>query len=206
MPIRVFGAPPNRTHRVLWMLEEGDLAYDLERLHSSEEIAASDALAKYNPNRKVPTLVDEDVAVWDSLAINLYLADRYTLLLPEGPGAYAHAVQWSLFAQVELDGRILAIAKARFGAEEERDEAVAAAAEQELEAPLAVLERALVGRDHLVGSSFSVADLNVAAVMVFAPPLGVDFTQYPAVDAWLRACLERPVAKDVFARAFAELV
>lgn len=206
MSIRLFGAIPNRTHRVIWMLEEGGLEYELIRMNTVEEIAASAELSTYNPNRKVPTLVDGDVALWDSLAINLYLAERYDLLLPRAKAGTAQAVQWSIFAQSELDGRILAIAKARFGPEEDRDEALAREAEEGLQRPLGALERALDGRDHLVGADFSVADLNVSAVMVFVHPMGVGLEPYPAVDAWLRACLDRPIAKGVFARAFAELV
>jgi len=201
MTIRVFGAPPNRTHRVLWMLREGDIDYELVRLHSEEEIAASADLARYNPNRKVPTLVDGDVAVWDSLAINLYLSDRYDLLRPEGPAGVAHAVQWSLFAQTDLDPPLLAVAKGSVASEAERDVAAERRAREALARPLAALDRVLDDRDQLVGTTFSVADLNVAAVLVVAVPIGIDLGPYPHLHAWLRSCLGRPAAREVFTRA-----
>ncbi len=201
MAIKLFGAPPNRTHRVLWMLEEGGLEYELIRLHTVEEIAASEELARHNPNRKVPTLVDDDVAVWDSMAINLYLAQRYELLLPTEKAGFAHAVQWSLFAQADLDGHLLAAAKAGAGVEEDRAEDVVRRAMESLGRPLSALERILEERSHLVGSEFSVADLNVASVLVVARPVGVDLAPYPHLGAWLRGCLRRPAARDVFARA-----
>lgn len=206
MGIKVFGAIPNRTHRVLWLLEEGGLDHEIEQLNTSEEIAGSEELARYNPNRKVPTVVVDDVAVWDSLAINLFLSERFGVLEPEGPAGRAHAVQWSIWAQAELDGRIITITKARFGDEADRDAVLADETEKDLQKPLAALERGLADRDYLTGRSFSVTDLNIASVMVFAPPIGVDLSGFPAVDAWLRRCLERPVAKDVFQRAFAELL
>ncbi len=201
MGIRVFGAPPNRTHRVLWMLEEGGLEYELVRLHSADEIAGSDELARHNPNRKVPTIVDGDVVVWDSLAINLYLAERYDLLLPQAKAGFAHAVQWSFFAQTELDGHLLAMAKARFGSEAERDDELVRRAGEALAGPLAVLERFLDGREHLLGPAFSVADLNVSAVLAVAGPVGVELGPYPRLGAWLGRCFGRPAARDVFARA-----
>ena len=201
MAITVYGAPPNRTHRVLWMLGEGGLEYDLVRLHTHEEIEANDELARWNPNRKVPTIVDGDVTVWDSLAINLYLSERYDILRPEGPVGRAHATQWSFFAQTDLDRHLLAIAKARFGVEEERDEEAAREASVALQAPLAVLDGVLADREYLVGSEFSVADLNVAAVLVVAVPVGVELAGNPNLRRWLKSSLDRPAAREVFAAA-----
>ncbi|MBM4266869.1 MAG: glutathione S-transferase family protein [Deltaproteobacteria bacterium] len=199
--IRVFGAPPNRTHRVLWMLEEGGLEHELVPLHTAEEVAGCAELARLNPNRRVPTLVDGDVVVWDSLAINLYLSERYRLLPPEGTAGRAHAVQWSIWAQTDVDGPMLSLLKSRSGPEPERDLAVEATAETTLRGRLAVLEEALAGREHLLGGGFTVADLNVAAVVAPVFLVKIDLHPFPRARGWLRTALARPAAQKIFALA-----
>lgn len=190
--IRVFGAPPNRTHRVLWMLEEGGLEYELVRLQTAEEIAASAELAHLNPNRRVPTLVDGDVVVWDSLAINLYLSERYRVLHPGSIAGFAYAIQWSIWAQTDVDANLLTILKGRRGSESERDPVAADRAEDTLRSRWAVLESALAEREHLLGADFTVADLNVASILIWAKMARLDLSACPDLKRWLDACLARP--------------
>lgn len=70
-----------------------------------------------------------------------------------------------------------------------------AEAQKALPKPLAVLNGALEGRDYLLGSTFTVADLNLASIMSWAKPIKVDFSQVPNVSAWLDRCLSRPSYK-----------
>jgi glutathione S-transferase len=67
-----------------------------------------------------------------------------------------------------------------------------AAAIKVLQPPFRVLDAALAGRRYLLGEDFSVADLNVAAVMSRA--LDMDLAATPNLKAWLARCLERPAA------------
>ena len=202
--IRVFGAPPNRTHRVLWMLEEGGLEYELVRLQTAEEIAASAELAHLNPNRRVPTLVDGDVVVWDSLAINLYLSERYRVLHPGSVAGFAYAIQWSIWAQTDVDANLLTILKGRRGSEAEREPVAADRAEDTLRSRWAVLESALAEREHLLGADFTVADLNVAAVAAGATIARVDLRAFSRLRGWLRRSLSRRAAQKIFALAMQE--
>lgn len=61
-----------------------------------------------------------------------------------------------------------------------------------LKKPLGVLNDALAGRDYLAGNSFTVADLNVAAILVWGKMARLDFSAYPNLTRWLNACLARP--------------
>ena len=76
----------------------------------------------------------------------------------------------------------------------EQDDEGAAALVETLERPFRVLNAALAGRDYLVGDAFSVADLNVASVLSWARPAGIDFAGQPNVAAWLGRCLGREAA------------
>ncbi|MGA7872403.1 MAG: glutathione binding-like protein, partial [Candidatus Binatus sp.] len=60
-----------------------------------------------------------------------------------------------------------------------------------------VLEGALKGKEYLLGKNFSIADLNVAAVMSWIPMMKLDLSSWPNVAAWLQKCLGREANKKV---------
>ena len=80
---------------------------------------------------------------------------------------------------------------------EQRDEQAATNALESLKAPLKVLDEHLKGRPHLLGPDYTVADLNVASVLLLAPMIGVDLSGVPAAKAWLEKCLARPAAQKM---------
>jgi glutathione S-transferase len=82
-------------------------------------------------------------------------------------------------------------------AEHGRDPSLAARDELLLQKPLGILDAALKGRDHLAGNTFSVADLNVAAILSWAKIARLDFSAQPNVARWLDACLARPASMRV---------
>jgi glutathione S-transferase len=75
-----------------------------------------------------------------------------------------------------------------------KPEAVAEA-QKALPKPFGVLNGALEGRDYLLGSTFTVADLNLASICSWAKPIKVDFASWPNAGAWLNRCLSRPAYK-----------
>ncbi len=74
--IKLYGIPASRAARCLWMLEELDLEYENVPTHFIGDSKKPDYL-KLNPNGKLPTLDDDGLVVWESMAINLYLARKY---------------------------------------------------------------------------------------------------------------------------------
>jgi glutathione S-transferase len=64
-----------------------------------------------------------------------------------------------------------------------------------------VLNGALVERDYLVGNSFTVADLNVASILVWGKMARLNLSNHPEVARWLDACLARPAYGRVRERA-----
>ena len=73
-----------------------------------------------------------------------------------------------------------------------RDEVRAQKALDTLKRPFTVIDEALEGNTWLVGSGFSVADLNVSAILSWTKPTNVDLSPYPNLKRWLIACLARP--------------
>jgi glutathione S-transferase len=79
----------------------------------------------------------------------------------------------------------------------ERDRERLAQALKVLEAPFKVLDSALADCGYLLGDQFTVADLNVAAVISRA--IEMDLAATPKLRAWLARCLDRPAARDALA-------
>jgi glutathione S-transferase len=176
------------------MLKELGLEYH----NVDEPDLTSESFRALNPNAKVPVLVDGDVVLFESLAINLYLAQRYASpLWPTELSGQARAVQWSFWAATELEEQALVVLRNRALLPlSERDPAAANTAEASARPALEALELALTPAPWLLGSSFSVADLNVASIAILTRFAGFDYAGLPHVDAWLEAAFARPAARS----------
>ena len=201
--IKLYGIPASRASRSLWMLEELGLEYENVPTHFVGDAQKPDYL-KLNPNGKIPTLDDEGTILWESLAINLHLAQKYGRdgLWPASEADRAHTVQWSFWAMTAMEPPLMEVLMNRaFLPEEQRDESKARAGEEALQKPLAVLEGALAGRDYLLGERFTAVDLNVCSVLsLVATVVKMDLSGWPNVSRWLAACTSRPSLARVFAR------
>jgi len=189
----IYGNARSRATRCVWALNELGVDYDRVKLdHVAGENKTPEYLA-LNPSGKVPTLVDGDVVMSESLAINLYLARKYDNgLWPSSEADRARAEQWTMWAAAEAEPHTVTIAIERmFKLEEARDEAKAKAAEEALAPRLTYIDSYLEGRDHLVGDQFTIADLNVACVLASMLVTNVDLAPYPNLARWLTATATR---------------
>lgn len=196
--ITLYGHPYSRAHRVMWMLKELELPF--AHVPTDFRGGATRTLEHLaiNPNGRVPALDDNGLVLFESLAINLYLARRYGgPLAPADIAEEALATQWSFWVATEVEKPLLlAAANRMLFAEGGRDPAQAELACRKLDRPFKVLDAQLAQRSYLLGDRFIVADLNVSAVMTLIPISGVPIDAYPAMAAWLDRCLERPAAAD----------
>ena len=193
--IKLYGVAMSRAGRPLWMLEELGLGYEHIQTNFTTDVQKPDYLA-LNPNGHIPTLVDGETVIWESMAINLYLARKYDQgLWPKTLEDEGRAFQWSFWAMTEVEEPLLtALMNRMFLPENERDPAKAEEALERLQKPLAVLEGELGTQDYLVENRFTVADLNVASVLSWTALAGADLSAYPRVQAWAERCSSRPAA------------
>jgi len=191
--IKVYGVPMSRAMRVLWALEEVGVPYELVSTHFLTD-AHTPAYLKINPNGRIPALRDGDVTLFESLAINLYLARKYgPALWPKTPGDEGRAYQWSIWAMTELEEPIItALMHCAFLPEAQRVAAKGDEAAERFKKPIAVLDGALADRPYLAGPDFTIGDLNVASVLMIAPMAGLDLGAPPNAAAWLGRCTQRP--------------
>jgi glutathione S-transferase len=195
--ITVYGKTASRAFRTYWMLEELGVPYQgVPTNPGGGETRVPEYLA-LNPNGHIPTLVDGELVIWESMAINLYLARKHGgPLAPRTLAEEAAALQWSFWVMTEAEGHLVTYGMhtSRLPAAE-RDPGRASDAHERLQTALRVLDPPLARRPHLTGERFTVADLNVAAVLSWTRIVGIEVSAHPHVERWLDACLARPAAR-----------
>ncbi len=196
--IKLHGTSKSRGARCLWALEELGLKY--EHIPTEVAKARTPEHLKLNPNGHVPVLDDNGLIVWESMAINLYLAEKYgqRSLWPATIEAHAGTYQWSFWGMTEVEPHLIALLRHRiFYPPEQRSEQVANQAVEALKAPFKVLDEHLKGRDYILGKDFTIADLNVAAISSYAFPVKLDLSTTPTMLSWLQKCLAREANQKV---------
>jgi glutathione S-transferase len=192
--LRIYGVARTRAFRALWIAKELGLDYEHVPIEIGEAGARQPDYLAINPNGRLPAIDDNGFTLWESLAITLYLAKKHGRLYPATLEGEAKAWQWSLWSVQEVDRgvNIWSLHAVRLPPPD-RDSQRLAEALKVLEAPFKVLDGALALRLYLLGDDFSVADLNVAAVISRA--IDMDLSATPRIGDWLRRCLERPAAR-----------
>ena len=196
--ITLYGSMASRAHRVVWMLKECGLAFEHVQTNFFDGSTHTPEFLAINPNGRVPALNDDGFVLFESLAINLYLAKSYGgALSPSSPKEEALALQWSFWVMSEIEKPLLfaSVNRALF-AEGSRDEEQALMAIGKLNRPFKVLDAHLSTLSHVVGGRFTVADLNIATVMDLAPQCGISLDAWPHLSEWHQRCLARPAAAD----------
>ena len=192
--LRIYGVARTRAFRALWIANELGLDYEHIPIEIGQAGARRPEYLAINPNGRLPAIDDDGFILWESLAITLYLAKKHGRFYPATLEGEARAWQWSLWSVQEVDrgANIWSLHAVRLPPQD-RDPQRLAEALEVLEAPFRVLEGALAGGAYLLGDEFTVADLNVAAVISRA--IDMDLSATPRLRDWLERCLERPAAR-----------
>ncbi len=196
MSVKLYGIPASRAFRPIWAALELGIEHEIVPIGFADGSNRTPDYLAISPMGKIPALRDGDFVLWESMAIDFYLARKYdngTGLAPRDAEEEALVLQWTLFAVNNLEQPVIDWAfNAIVLAEDKRDAKVAAAAVDKMQAPLQVLNDALKAKQWLVANRFTVADLNVAAACYRL--LKMDLKKFPSVAAWLERCLTRPAA------------
>lgn len=179
-----------RVFRCRWMLEEAGLEYEQVPIDWSKGESRTPEFLALNPNGKVPLLIDEDLRLFEALAINYYLARRYAPGLWVADGHQeALATQWLAWGLAELEGPHDSANRSKSSIDVER-----------FQVSLDALRRCLTQQPFLLGENFSVVDLNTACLL-----LRPQYQQVAREDAelgeWFDTCVSRPALKKVTATA-----
>jgi glutathione S-transferase len=208
--MKLYGFPPTRSIRVLWTLRELDVEFEFVNVDPSKGQLRDPEFLAMNPAGKLPALVDGDFALTESVAICLYLAEKYPErgLLPSALRARAEVYRWLLFTATELEQPLWRMTRhALLYPPEKRLAAEIPIARQDFLEMAAVMEKHMDGRQFLVGDHVTVADfvaaytLDMAAVMEKHRLLD----NLPRLRGFMERMYQRPKAPPRIAQAFASL-
>ncbi len=206
--LKVFGIKSSRAARALWMCRELGIPYEHVDIHFADGSNQTAEFLAINPNGKIPAIDDEGFRLWESMAINIYLAKKHhSPLMPSDLQQEMLVLQWSFWAMVEVEKPLLTVMLQRMELPEgtpaakylrernPKNPVTEQQAVETLQKPLAVLEQHLSGRDYLLGAQFTVADLNAASVLSWALAAKLDLSNWPNVTQWLKRCTSRPAMR-----------
>ena len=204
--LKLYGQYRSRAFRVAWLCKESNIPYEHVNVTINVEGATcknADYL-KLNPNARVPTIDDDGFVMWESAAINLYLAEKYkSPLWPADIKGKGRMLQWALFAANDIEPNMITVMQNRVVfPPEKRNPALADEADTKLQPKLKVVDDFLQQNQFFGGARWDMADFMVASVCYSFFAMKYDLGKYPHLQKWLMASLERPKAKE--ARALRE--
>lgn len=195
--ISLYGSPESSAGRCFWCLEEVKAPYQAIDVNFRTKEHKSDTFLKINPNGKIPAMVDDDVTLFESVAINFYLAEKYKKeLLGTTLQEKGYVYQWSIWALAEVQPPLIeAFIQKVFVPEDRRDHGIIEKALNKVPALLKVLEDRLSESKYLAGNEFTLADLNTASVVTLLHHIQYDISAYKNTVNWLAVLSERDAFK-----------
>jgi GST-like protein len=202
--IQLYSLPTPNGVKVSIMLEETGLAYEPHLVNFASNDQLSPEFISLNPNNKIPAIIDPNgpdgtpLALFESGAILLYLAEKSGKLLPQDAAGRYHAIQWLMFQMGGIGpmfGQLGFFHK--FAGKDYEDKRPLERYVGESKRLLGVLNKQLAGKQWLLGEEFSIADIAtfpwVANLVGFygAGEL-VGYADFPEVKRVVEAFLARP--------------
>ncbi len=201
--LTVFHAPRTRSFRVLWMLEEMGLPYEVRPVDFPRHRADAEFM-RLNPAGTIPVLTDGDVVISDSVAIIEYLGRRHgpTVLAPDASDPMFPAyLQFLLLGEASLAGPMTVAAYCRFMCPpDQMDNPGVEAARALFRQRLAGVEQQLTSHDYMAGDVFTAADISVAYALGLGEALGAVEAFSPAVRDYLIRCRSRRAYRRALTR------
>jgi len=190
--IHFYGSPASSAGRTHVMLEECGVPYEYHAV-ALRDPAAKAEYAKINPSGKVPFLIDGDLRIPESIAINFYLAERYAPhLWAADLVERAQIYSWSLWGISTLQNEALRVLHHMIIAPaEQRSNYEVETGKRHVQRYLEQLEAAMPQTGFLVGHRYTVADINVASVVNLCVAIGAA-TLGERTSTWMAASKARP--------------
>jgi glutathione S-transferase len=197
--LKIYGPPHSRAFRVIWLANEIGIPYEVVPVSFGVPDAECKKpwYLKLNPNGKLPAIDDDGFILWESAAINLYLADKYkSPLYPSTIQGRGKLFQWIFFVANEVEPAVIAILRNRIILPpEDRDTTVADKAEDKLRCLFDIMESALQRSAFFAGDAWGLADFMIACVLyIVQVRLKTDLSAWPRLASWATASVQRPAA------------
>jgi GSH-dependent disulfide-bond oxidoreductase len=205
--IQLYSLPTPNGIKVSAALEELGLAYEAHTVSFSTNDQMTPEFLSLNPNNKIPAIIDPDgpggqpLALWESGAILLYLAEKTGRLIPADPAARWQTIQWLMFQMGGVGPMFGQMGHfVKFAAEKVKDPYPAERYIAESRRLIGVLDGRLAGRAFVMGDDYTIADIAIwpwlrtlTGFYEAGPLVGID--DFPAVKAWYDRCWDRPASR-----------
>ncbi len=205
--LQLFSAPTPNGVKVGIMLEESGLPYEPHRIDIMANESHDPAFLALNPNGKIPAIYDPDgtggkpLALWESGAILIYLADKSGQFLSADPGERYETIQWVMWQMAGVGpmfGQLGFFHK--FAGREYEDRRPRDRYAAESTRLLAVLDERLATQEWVMGADYSIADISLLGwvrnlIGFYNAREIVGFDRFSRVQRWLEAGLARPAVQ-----------
>lgn len=192
MSIKFFYAPQSNAERIHGSLKALDVPYEEVRIDLRAGDQKKPDFLAINPNGMVPTIILDGTPMFESVAIQIALGERFGVekgLWPRvGSPEHHTALSWLVWGQVTLGAAMFRVMHntSDYVPKEQHNAAQAEAALAESKLRLSILDKHLEGRDFITGSQCTLADLDLVSVLGWALYMTkIDPSPYANLAAWL---------------------
>jgi glutathione S-transferase len=193
--LKLHFAPNSRAGRIVWLLEELELPYEINKMSFHPKDLKSDEHRARHPLGRIPVLEDGDLTLWESGAIVEYILERYkngglkpAVDAPEFP-AY---LQWFHYCEGMVMPPVNTIVvQTILLPPDRRDETVLGQAQRLLTRALAPIDEALAGKDYLIGD-FSAADIMLGHACFMSNRVGCVTDEMANLKGYVERIQARP--------------
>jgi len=200
--MKIFHAPNTRSVRIVWLLEELGLPYEIEKFKLGDAKMRAPEYLKTHPMGRVPALEDGDVTIFESGAIVQYILARYGngRLAPDvASSEFPAYLQWLHYAEGMIMPPVnIIVVETILLPPDRRNQVNVDRATKLLSRMMTAVDAGLVGRDYLAGE-FSGADIMTGHACTVAARLGADISALPNVSAYIQRLNARPAMQRAWA-------
>ncbi|MGB0507461.1 MAG: glutathione binding-like protein [Pikeienuella sp.] len=205
--IQLYSLPTPNGIKVSAMLEETGLPYEPHLVSFATDDQTSPEFLSLNPNNKIPAIIDpngpggEQLGLWETGAILLYLAEKSGKFMPSDPAARAETTQWLMWQMGGLGPMLGQFGFFhKFAGSDIEDKRPYERYQNESKRLLRVLNERLEGRSYIMGDEYTIADiacwpwvLTIEGFYAASDELSLD--SFSNVTRWMKACAERPASQ-----------
>ena len=193
MAITLYTAPTPNGWKVSIALEEMGLPYQVRVIDFAKNEQKDDWYVKLNPNGRIPALVDDDFALFESGAILIYLAEKTGKFLPSGVQERSGVIQWLMF-QMSGVGPMMGQANVFLRYFPEKVQSAIDRYQREVTRLFGVLDAQLATHDYIAGG-YSIADMALWPWVSGYEWSGVNIDQFAHLKRWLTLVGDRPAVQ-----------
>jgi GST-like protein len=193
MAITLYTAPTPNGWKVSIALEEMGLPYEMRVIDFAKNEQKDDWYVKLNPNGRIPTLVDDGFALFESGAILIYLAEKTGQFLPSGVRERSRVIQWLMF-QMSAVGPMMGQANVFLRYFPEKIQSAIDRYQREVTRLFGILDMQLATHEYIAGD-YSIADMALWPWVSGYEWSGVSVDEFAHLKRWLTLVGDRPAVQ-----------